>query len=389
MPIHLLSDLDIATKPDGTWDDGNGLRYRVRNSGRSKTWLLRCNTRPWGGKSDDSISLGPLRKVPASKARELAALCQSLIARSIDPRQWRAEDRKRRAKLQAATVTFEQEVRSYYKFGCDALWGSKKTRNHYRSVVRNLLGIEPEAQPLANDHPQHRNRLKAEEKHRKRVQVARLLYDVTLQEIEACHLAPLLPNWKGKPGSGRDMDKRLITFLYGMFKHAKLNGRYTGENPASTAKGSPLWSLLGGNQLSVQHRIPPHINDIPRYVAYLSEPPRPNSGWATTAELAEGYNKNANALKRAREKRLLPSAKKYADWGTASYIFLIDEVKAVFGEFVQPLRQHQDIPVEWSATLFMILSGGVRQEQVCEMRWNYIREADGLIIYPPSEHKRG
>ena len=389
MPIWLLSDVDIATKPDGTYDDGNGLRLRVRKNGRSRTWVWRCNTRPWGGRPDDTISFGSARKTSAAtRARELAEFCQSLMARGIDPRQWRAEDRKRRAKLQAATVTFEQEVRSYYKFGCDALWG-KKAREQARSVVRNLLGIELEAQPLAGDQPQNRNRLKAEEKHRKRVQVAQHLYDVTLQEIEAHHLAPLLPNWKGKPGSGRDMDKRLITFLYGMFKVAIAGKKYFGPNPASVAEGTPLWILIGGNQLPVQHRIPPHLNDIPRYVAYLSEPPRPNPGWATTAELAEAYDKNENVFRKARDKELLPSAQRYADWGTASYIYRIDEVKAVFGEFVRPLRRHQDIPVEWSATLFMILTGGVRSEQVCELRWPYIREADGLIIYPPSEHKAG
>lgn len=86
---HLLTARTVATLKDlGRHADGGGLYMLVRDRGNGleRLWLFRYSRGRRGDVKEASLSLGPVRDVSLVKARELAELCRTAIARGEDPR---------------------------------------------------------------------------------------------------------------------------------------------------------------------------------------------------------------------------------------------------------------------------------------------------------------
>ena len=83
-----LNPKAIPTLPIGRHGDGDGLYLLVRQRGTAieRLWVYRYKSGARGEAKERSISLGPLRDVSLSKAREKAAECREAIRGGLDPK---------------------------------------------------------------------------------------------------------------------------------------------------------------------------------------------------------------------------------------------------------------------------------------------------------------
>jgi integrase len=203
------------------------------------------------------------------------------------------------------------------------------------------------------------------------------------QDFDAALVPILRPIRRTKP----EIEHRVQNFLFGMFKWAGHKKWYVGPNPATDHKDSPLRELLGGARPPGGHHKALAVTDMPLLMAYLCTPPRHSDNVCTTAEAAEATGRDPATIIKAIRRGLFPGASRWAEWGTASYLIPVAELKKVF-PLKQPLRHHIEIPLEWYALRLLILTG-VRSSMGCELRWDYVKRKKGLIEFPPEEHKAG
>src|SRR6185437_2310153 len=89
MVINRLNPKQIDTLPAGTHGDGNNLYLVVKPSG-SRSYMLRYS---WHGRMQ-KMGLGATDKVKLAEARDVAINANRLLAKGINPRDQRDEQRR-------------------------------------------------------------------------------------------------------------------------------------------------------------------------------------------------------------------------------------------------------------------------------------------------------
>jgi integrase len=356
MPIHMLTEDQALTLKDDRYEDGGGLWLIVRNNGRAASYFFEYNGKLVGEDEWKHVSLGPRKKVSLALARKRAEICRSLIERGIRPRYWRSHERKDLQGQAATDLTVADAVAKFLEFGDEKLWRKAEVRKQKRGIVRRYFEKMP-------------------------------IWKMLVQEVEPEHAAAVLdPIWFPKPRAGSAAQ----SFGYSMFKWLKLKKLYVGENPFNGSMYSAMVELLGGPQppSHISNRQAPEIEDLPLLMAHLCTPPKHDDDVCTTKEAAEATERDPDAILRLVRNKVFPGAYKWADWEGATYLIPKKELEAGPLPLLHPLRQDDEIPVEYLALRYVLLTL-VRSTMGAQLRWDQIKDRRDLVIYPKTHHKAG
>ncbi len=191
----MLTELEIKHAKQGRHADGGCLYLKVTKTG-SKSWVLRYKL---DGKRCD-MGLGPLAKVSAKAARELAGEKRRLIGLGISPLKQRQQDKQSKAEDRAAAarqaVTFDYAAEQFIE-GHQTSWRNAKHRQQWKNTLARY------ASPFIGAKPVER---------------------VGADDIKAI----LIPIWHSKTETATRVRSRIELVL----DFAKANGWRDGENPA-------------------------------------------------------------------------------------------------------------------------------------------------------------
>lgn len=191
----MLTELEIKHAKQGRHADGSCLYLKVTKTG-SKSWVLRYKL---DGKRCD-MGLGPLSKVSAKAARELAGEKRRLIGLGISPLKQRQQDKQSKAEDRAAAarqaVTFDYAAEQFIE-GHRTSWRNAKHRQQWENTLARY------ASPFIGAKPVER---------------------VGADDIKAI----LIPIWHSKTETATRVRSRIELVL----DFAKANGWRDGENPA-------------------------------------------------------------------------------------------------------------------------------------------------------------
>ena len=186
---------NLLILPDGRYSVEKNLAFFVRNQGRHRCFVFRYQ---FAGKRRD-LSLGTPPSVTITLAKQEAAKCRTLLARGIDPKSVREEAKR----------NFSTEQILFKDFVAHALDEIIRLRKFSDATIASWRG------PLKN--------------HILPVIGNKKLAHLTVQDV--CEV--LDPIWEEKP----TLASRIRGQLEAYFTHAKRQGLYIGENPA-TWKGN-------------------------------------------------------------------------------------------------------------------------------------------------------
>ena len=182
---YRLNSKTIETLPPGTHSDGNNLYLVVKERG-ARSYMLRYQ---WRGRPQ-KMGLGSARDVLLKDARDKAIDANRLLAKGINPRDAREEERY--AKDSVLFFDFAEELRLEKEQGF-------KNRAHKAKWKRT---VHIHAKPL----------------HQKRIDL------ITTDDV----LGVLKPIWLKIPIAAKDVRQQLET----IFAAAKARNRRSAENPA-------------------------------------------------------------------------------------------------------------------------------------------------------------
>jgi integrase len=182
---YKLNPKEIDSLPPGTHGDGNNLYLVVKDTG-SRAYMLRFQ---WQGRPQ-KMGLGSTRDIALSEARDAAIDANRLIARGVNPRD--ARDEQRYAQDSVLFFEFAETMRQEREKGF-------KHAAHKAKWKRTI-------------------HVHAEELHKKRIDL------ITTEDV----LDVLRPIWLTTPVAARDVRQHLET----IFAAAKATGKRRAENPA-------------------------------------------------------------------------------------------------------------------------------------------------------------
>lgn len=173
--------------------DGLGLRLDVDRNGNG-CWFFRY-TSPITGR-ERLMSLGRLRDVSLSEARDLAADARTLLRKRQDPLELRDQERAAVEQRERQAITFESYAKTYIA-NHEGAWKNPVHRRNWRNSMRD------HAYPIIGSKP---------------------ICEISTDDV----LKLLRPLWHSKHETARNVRQRVEAILAG----ARAEGLRSGENPA-------------------------------------------------------------------------------------------------------------------------------------------------------------
>ncbi len=212
--------------------DGGGLWLDIKGPGKA-SWIHRYLGHYMG--------VGGYPVITLSAARETVLENRRLLARGIDPLEYRRAQRAaakaERTLAEAAAVTFRQAAERYIR-AHEATWTNVDHARQWPQSLRDYV------YPVMGDVP-----------------CSAVTTGLALQA--------LTPIWTGKPETAKRVQKRIESVL----DYAKVQGWRTGENPAAW-KGNLQFTLPARNKVApVEHHAALDWQAMPGLLLKLSENP--------------------------------------------------------------------------------------------------------------------
>jgi hypothetical protein len=372
MAIHLLSQQLVDTVVrNGMYNDGGGLALRVQQDGRAKSYAFAYNGKPHGEKSGKQftirIPIGSAFKVSLADAQLKAAEYRALLARGVSPRQYLEKQKAQRIAQGSApaAMTWPEGVEEYHRHGMANLWTSENTRKEMTSVKNRYL------LPVFKDLPLREVKV---------AHVAKILGAAA--ENNRYHKGPPGSIWRARVGTSNHIQ----SFIHGMINRAIIKEWHPGPNPAPFGKKDNALIALLGKQPESGNRKGLMVHEVPAFMAELCAPLHDKSVLTMyEAMTATGYS--AESIRLLIKHGDVPAVLKDPKRPTLGYLIQRKPLEKI-RPFVREPEELPDLQLYRWCLKFILLTV-VRPEMGCLLKWSYIHEGEGKIIYPREAHKMG